>query len=336
MTPQRRSLGKSSLEISTTGFGSWAAGGEGGSFSWGPQADSDSIVAITHAVSGGVNWIDTAAIYGAGHSEEVVGQALRAIPASERPYVFTKGGVVWDPADPKAPSARRSSPESLRREIEESLKRLGVEAIDLYQVHWPDDAGVPIEDTWGQMSRFLDEGKTRAIGVSNYDVDMLDRCEKIRHVDSLQPPFSMLARGSAADVIPWCAAHGTGVIAYSPMASGILTDGFSRGRVEALASNDWRRRNPQFAEPRLTANLALCDALQPIARRHSTTIAAVAVAWVVAWPGVTAAIVGARGPAQVDGWLPGSSLRLTPEDLAEIEAAIESTGAGEGPVRPEK
>jgi aryl-alcohol dehydrogenase-like predicted oxidoreductase len=336
MTPNRRSLGKSSLVISTAGFGSWAAGGENGAFTWGPQADSDSVAAITHAVSRGVNWIDTAAIYGSGHSEEVVGRALREIPASDRPYVFTKGGVVWDPADPKAGAARKSSPESLRREIEDSLMRLRVEAIDLYQVHWPDDDGVPIEDTWGQMSRFLDEGKTRAIGVSNYTVEMLDRCEAIRHVDSLQPPFSMIHRDAAVDVIPWCAEHGTGVIAYSPMASGILTDAFSRERAEALAANDWRRRNPRFAEPNLTANLALRDALRPIAERHSTTVAAVAVAWVVAWPGMTAAIVGARGPAQVDGWLPGSSLRLTPEDHAEIEAAIESTGAGEGPVRPKK
>jgi aryl-alcohol dehydrogenase-like predicted oxidoreductase len=333
MTPPRRSLGQSSLEISTTGFGSWAAGGDGGAFGWGPQADSDSIAAITHAIASGVNWIDTAAAYGGGHSEVVVGRALRAIPASERPYVFTKGGVV---IDPKAGVARRSSPASLRREIEASLGRLAIEAIDLYQVHWPDEDGVPIEDTWGEMVRFLEEGKTRAIGVSNYTVEMLDRCEKIRHVDSLQPPFSMVHRGAAAEVVPWCAEHGTGVIAYSPMASGILTDTFSRERAKAMASNDWRRQNPRFAEPNLTANLALRDALRPIAERHSTTVAAVAVAWVVAWPGMTAAIVGARGPAQVDGWLPGSSLRLAPEDLAGIEAAIESTGAGEGPVRPGK
>ena len=336
MTLDRRNLGKSGIEITRTGFGAWAVGGEVGAFTWGPQDDSDSIAAITHAVSRGVSWIDTAAVYGAGHSEEVVGRALRAIPASDRPRVFTKGGVVWDPANPMISGGRRSSPESLRREIEASLRRLKVDAVDLYQVHWPDEAGVPVEDTWGEMTRFLEEGKTRAIGVSNYGVELLERCERIHHVDSLQPPFSMIVRDSGADVIPWCHAHGTGVIVYSPMGSGILTGQFSRARVEAMTARDWRRGNPRFQEPNLTANIALRDALQPIAKRRSTTVEAVAVAWTLSWPGVTGAIVGARSSAQVDGWLPAANLHLGPEDLDEISAAIEATGAGSGPVRPKE
>jgi aryl-alcohol dehydrogenase-like predicted oxidoreductase len=184
------------------------------------------------------------------------------------------------------------------------------------------------------MTRLVDEGKVRAIGVSNFDVPLLERCEKIRHVDSLQPPFSMLARDTAAELLPWAAAHGTGVIVYSPMASGILTDSFGRERVAAMAEKDWRRGSPNFNEPALSANLALRDALRPIAERLGTTVSAVAVDWVLAWPGVTAAIVGARRPDQVDGWLPAGTRALTADDLDEVEGAIRRTGAGKGPSRP--
>jgi aryl-alcohol dehydrogenase-like predicted oxidoreductase len=211
---------------------------------------------------------------------------------------------------------------------------LGVEAIDLFQIHWPDESGVPVEESWGEMARFVAEGKARAIGVSNYDVERLERSEKVRHVDSIQPPFSLINRGSGGTVIPWAAAHGTGVIVYSPMASGILTDSFSAARVAAMADDDWRRKSPAFVEPELSKNLALRDALAPIAKRHGSTVSAVALAWAVSWPGVTGAIVGARSPEQVDGWLDGASLELAPQDGVEIEAALATTAAGSGPVRP--
>lgn len=328
-----RKLGTSGMEITTVGFGSWAVGGDW-AYGWGHQDDGDSVRAILRAVGAGVNWIDTAAVYGLGHSEEVVGRALAHLPATARPLVFTKCGIVGDPADRRAEPRYIASPESIRHECESSLERLGVERIDLYQIHWPDQSGVPAEDSWGEMCRLQDQGKVRAIGVSNYDVALLERCESVRHVDSLQPPLSLISRESAATVIPWCAAHRTGVIVYSPMASGLLTDSFSAARVAAMAETDWRRAEGDYREPALSANLALRDALRPIAARHGTTVSAVAVAWVLAWPGVTGAIVGARRADQVDGWLPASTLALTAEDLAAIATAVEHTGAGSGPVMP--
>jgi aryl-alcohol dehydrogenase-like predicted oxidoreductase len=331
-----RKLGISGLEITPVGFGAWAVGGGGWAFSWGPQDDDTSIRAIVHAVGKGVNWVDTAGVYGLGHSEEVVGRALAKIPASERPLVFTKGALVWDPKNPMASARRIAEPASLRQDCETSLRRLGVERIDLFQIHWPDESGVPAEDSWGEMSRLVDEGKLRAIGVSNYSVELLERCERVRHVDSLQPPFSMIARDSASGVIPWAAAHGTGVIVYSPMASGILTDSFSPARVTAMAADDWRSKAANFNEPALSRNVALRDALRPIAARHGTTVSAVALGWVLSWPGVSGAIVGARSPEQVDGWLPGGSTTLSAADIDEIAAAIDRTGAGAGPVRPGK
>lgn len=334
MTLQTRPLGTSGLNITTVGFGSWAVGGGGWEFGWGPQDDDDSIHAIQHAVSAGVSWIDTAAIYGLGHSEEVVGRALAGIPAADRPLIFTKCGLDSDPIDPYKPLIRTAKPAFLRVEVERSLRRLGVEQIDLYQLHWPDEVGTPVEESWGEMSRFVDEGKVRAIGVSNFGADLLERCERVRHVDSIQPPFSLIRRGSGIDVIPWAAAHGTGVIVYSPMASGILTDSFSRDRVDAMAKDDWRRQSDGHTEPALSRNLALRDALRPIAARHGTTVAAVAVAWTLAWPGVSGAIVGARTPDQVDGWLPGGSVSLSPADLAEMASAVENLGVGTAPVRP--
>jgi aryl-alcohol dehydrogenase-like predicted oxidoreductase len=328
-----RKLGTSGMEITTVGFGSWAVGGDW-VYGWGDQDDDDSVRAILHAVAAGVSWIDTAAIYGLGHSEEVVGRALAQLPATERPLVFTKCGIVWDPANRRAEPRFLAAPESIRRECEASLKRLGVERIDLYQIHSPDQSGVPAEDSWGEMSRLQDEGKVRAIGVSNYDAALLERCESVRHVDSLQPQLSLLYRESAATMIPWCAAHRTGVIVYSPMASGLLTDSFSRARIASMADTDWRRTEADYKEPALSANLALRDALRPIAARHNTTVSAVAVAWTLAWPGVTGAIVGARRPKQVDGWLPGGTLALTAGDLSDIAIAVEQTGAGSGPVMP--
>lgn len=329
-----RPLGTSGLEITTVGFGAWAIGGGGWAFGWGPQDDDDSLAAMRHALDRGINWIDTAAVYGLGHSEEVVGRLMRELPARDRPYVFTKGGLVWDEKDPMADPSRVLRPESIRREAEASLRRLGVDRIDLYQFHWPDETGTAVEDSWFEMMRLMEQGKVRAIGVSNFDVRLLQRCEALSHVDSLQPPFSLIRREVAAAELPWCAAHGTGAIVYSPMQSGLLTEGFSAGRVERLAADDWRRRSADFRPPNLGRNLALRDALRPIAERHGTTVPAVAVAWTLAWPGVSGAIVGARRPEQVDGWIGAASLDLTAADLDEIESAISRTGAGSGPARP--
>ncbi len=334
MTLPTRPLGSSGLNITSVGFGAWAIGGGGWAYGWGPQDDDESVAAMRRAVERGVNWIDTAAVYGLGHSEEVVGRFLREVPAGDRPLVFTKCGMRWSEQDPMAEPRRDLRPESIRSECEASLRRLGVERIDLYQFHWPDQTGTPVEDSWATMQRLADEGKVRAVGVCNFDVALLERCEAVRHVDSLQPPFSMIRRRVAEAEIPWCDAHGTGVIVYSPMQSGILTDRFSARRVAAMAEDDWRRRSPEFNPPRVERNIALRDALAPIAARHGTTIAAVAVAWAASWPGVTGAIVGARSPAQVDGWIAAATLRLDAADLEEIATALERTEAGHGPVRP--
>lgn len=334
MPIKKRSLGTSGLEITTVGFGAWAIGGSGWSFGWGPQNDKVSQETMRHAIGLGINWIDTAAVYGLGHSEQVVGQFLRSLPASERPYIFTKCGLIWDERNPMQEPKQVLKPESIRAECDASLRRLGIERIDLYQFHWPDQTGTPIEDSWDQMERLIGEGKVRLGGVSNFDVALLGRCNAIRHVDSLQPPFSLIRREVAAHEIPWCAAHGTGVICYSPMQSGLLTDGFSAGRVAKLANDDWRRRSPEFNSPNLEHNLALRDALRPIARRHGTSVSSVAIAWTLSWPGVTGAIVGARSPEQVDGWIDAGNLELTPDDLEEIATAIKRNGAGSGPSTP--
>jgi aryl-alcohol dehydrogenase-like predicted oxidoreductase len=334
MQISKRPLGSSGLEITTVGFGSWAIGGGGWSFGWGPQDDKASMDSMRRAVELGVNWIDTAAVYGLGHSEEVVGRFVHSLPASERPYVFTKCGLIWDGRNRLQEPKRVLKPESVRAECEASLRRLGIERIDLYQFHWPDETGTPIEDSWAEMLRLIDEGKVRLGGVSNFDVSLLERCKAIRHVDSLQPPFSLIRREVAAREIPWCEAHKTGGICYSPMQSGLLTDGFSGERVAGMAEDDWRRRSPEFNPPNLSRNLALRDALKPIAQRHGTSISSVAIAWVLSWPGVTGAIVGARSPEQVDGWIDAGNLKVTSADLDEIARAIERSGAGSGPLAP--
>lgn len=329
-----RPLGRSGLEITTVGFGAWAVGGGAWAYGWGPQDDEQSLDAMHRAVALGVNWVDTAAVYGLGHSEELVGRLLSELPGAERPLVFTKGGMVWNERDRMASPVQTLAPHSVRAEVEASLRRLGVERIDLYQFHWPDAVGTPIEESWTALARLVEEGKIRAAGVSNFGVPLLERCEAIRHVDSLQPPFSLIRRAAAAAEIPWCAEHGTGVICYSPMQSGLLTDRFDAARVAGLADDDWRRRSPEFVPPRLERNLALRDALRPIARRHGTTVSAVSVAWTLAWPGVSGAIVGARSARQVEGWIGAAALELTTEDLDEIAAALERTEAGSGPTRP--
>src|SRR3954469_23594097 len=285
-----RRLGITDMTITTVGFGAWAVGGGDWAYGWGPQDDEQSIATIRHAVARGINWIDTAAVYGLGHSEEVVRRALDGVPARERPYIFTKCGMVWNEQDRMASPRQDLRPDSIRHECEASLRRLGVERIDLYQFHWPDETGTAIEESWAAMARLVEEGKVRAAGVSNFGVALLERCEAVRHVDSLQPPFSLVRRDTAAREAPWCAAHGAGVIVYSPMQSGLLTDRFDRARVDGLAPDDWRRRAPEFQSPRLERNLALRDALRPVGERHGVSVSAIAVAWTLAWPGITGAI----------------------------------------------
>jgi aryl-alcohol dehydrogenase-like predicted oxidoreductase len=329
-------LGSSGFEITVVGFGSWAIGGGGWAFGWGPQDDAESIATMRHALELGVNWIDTAAVYGLGHSEEVVGQLLRELPPAEHPLIFTKCGLTWDTSNPMQAAQRILKPETIRRECEASLRRLGVERIDLYQFHWPDETGTPVEDSWAAMVKLIEEGKIRAAGVSNFNVELLERCEAIHHVDSLQPLFSMISRNAAEKLLPWCKNHNTGVICYSPMQSGILTDGFASERMSRMAGDDWRRRAAEFQEPKLSRNLALRDALRPIAARHGVSVSSVAIAWTLSWPGVTGAIAGARTPAQVDGWIQAATLQLAQDDLAEIAAAIARTQAGAGPSQPTK
>ncbi|MDB5708496.1 MAG: aldo/keto reductase [Sphingomonas bacterium] len=331
--PLRR-LGTTDMAITRVGFGAWAIGGPDWAVGWGAQDDRESINAIRHAVESGINWIDTAAIYGLGHSEEVVARALAEMPVGDRPYVFTKCGLVWDEHDRRATPREIGAAASIRAEVEASLRRLGVERIDLYQMHWPAKDGTPLADYWQTLLDLKAEGKVRAVGLSNHDAAQLAEAEAIGHVDTLQPPFSAIRRDAAAAELPWCHAHDTGVIVYSPMQAGLLTGRFSAERAATLPADDWRSRNALFRGDALARNLALAAALAPIAERHGTTSAAVAVAWVLAWPGVTGAIVGARNAAQVSGWLDAATLTLTRADLAEIGRAIETTGAGTGPVLP--
>ncbi len=332
MSLARRPLGRTGMEITTLGFGSWAVGGGGWAFAWGEQDDLDSIRAIQRALDSGVNWIDTAAVYGLGHSEEVVARALEGIPQAERPYVFTKCGLVWDEHDHSVPPQEVGRPDSIRQELEASLRRLRVERIDLYQMHWPALDGTPLEEYWGILLELEREGKIRAAALSNHDVSELERAERVGHVDSLQPPFSLIKREAGGDVIPWCREHQTGVIVYSPMQAGLLSGTFSWDRAATLRPDDWRSRDPEFQGERLRRNLELAEALRPIADRRGVSVAAVAVAWTLAWPGVTGAIVGARRPEQVDGWVAAAGLELTAEELDQIAAAAQ--GVGGGPARP--
>jgi aryl-alcohol dehydrogenase-like predicted oxidoreductase len=327
-----RPLGRTGLELTTVGFGAWAIGGADWAFGWGPQDDDASVAAIRHAVDRGVGWIDTAAAYGLGHSEEVVGRAVRDVPAADRPLIFTKCGLVWEEGEREP--RRSGDPARIKRDCDASLRRLGVEVIDLFQIHWPPDDGTPVEEAWQALVDLRDEGKIRAAGVSNFDVAQLEACERIGHVDSLQPPFSLIHRDAASELLPWCEEHGTGVVVYSPMQSGLLTGRMTRERAASLGDDDWRAGDEEFNEPNLSRNLELQDALRPVAERHGVSPAAVAVAWTLTWPGVTGAIVGARSPEQVDGWIDAGSLQLTTEDVGELTEALRRTGAGHGPTHP--
>lgn len=320
------------LDISRVGFGAWSAGGPDWAYTGTPARDDESVAAMLRAFELGVTWIDTAPVYGNGHSEELVGRAVRLV-RGERPLVFTKCGRRWDSATTPPRSDHR--PASLRADCDASLRRLRVDAIDLLQLHWPDnETGTPVEESWGELLRLVTEGKVRAAGVCNFDEELLQRCEAVGHVESVQMPFSLVARGSASGLMQRCRQRGTGVIVYSPMQVGLLTDSFTRARVESFAQQDWRRRHSEFQAPRLEKNIALRDALRPIAEQKSTTVAAIAVAWTLSWPQVTGAIVGAHTPEQVDGWIDGASIDLSEHDLDVIAAAIAEAGAGSGPARP--
>ena len=327
-------LGRTEMHITRVGFGAWAIGGPDWAVGWGPQDDKESVAALRHAIDRGINWIDTAAAYGLGHSEEVVRRALQSIPTSQRPYVFSKCGLVWDENNRSAMPSRVGARASIRREVEGSLRRLGVDRIDLYQMHWPANDGTPLAEYWQTLLDLKKEGKVAAVGLSNHSAAQLQAAESIGHVDTLQPPFSAIRRDVAAAELPWCVAHETGVIVYSPMQSGLLSGRFSIERARALSSSDWRSRGTEFAGEKLMRNLELAEALRPIAERYETSVASIAIAWTLAWPGVTGAIVGARNPAQVDGWIDAATLTLSQADVELIGRAIGWTQAGSGPTMP--
>jgi aryl-alcohol dehydrogenase-like predicted oxidoreductase len=313
---QTRTLGNSDLKITPVGYGAWAIGGSGWQFSWGAQDESDSIAAIHRALQLGVNWIDTAAVYGLGHSEEVVGRALKSWSGA-RPYVFTKCGLRWDD---KGNIQKVLSKDSIRQEIENSLRRLSIEAIDLYQIHWPPDPDSPmLEEGWSTLVDLKREGKVRWIGVSNFDVKQLRRAKAIAPVTSLQPRYALIHREVEEDILPYCLREGIGVIVYSPMASGLLTGAMTRERAARLESGDWRKGHPDFSEPNLSRNLELVDHLREFAQRHSRSVGEVAIAWTLRNPAVTGAIVGARNARQADGVMRAGDLRLNDKEVNEIE-----------------
>ena len=303
------------MDITRVGFGAWALGGGGFEWSWGAQEDEDSIAAIHRALELGVNWIDTAAQYGFGHSEEVVGRAIAGL--AERPYIFTKGG---QPEGPGGATLHDLTRDGLRRELEASLARLGLDAVDLYQIHWP----IPdeqIEEGWTALAEFRGEGLAHHVGVSNFSVEQLRRSLQIAPVETLQPPYSLIARDVEEEILPFAELKDIGVIVYSPMGSGMLTGAMSRERIEGLPDDDWRRRAPPFREPQLADNLDLVERLRGVAERHGASPGAVAVAWTLRNSAVDAAIVGFRGPGQVDSIVPAADLEFTDDDVAEIEAS---------------
>lgn len=318
MTLPTRPLGTTQMHLTTVGIGTWALGGTNWTFALGAQEDSDSIAAIRASVEHGVNWVDTAAVYGLGHAEQITAEALSVFSEADRPYVFTKAGRVWDAHDRSAAPRTVGDPASIRREVEDSLRRLRLDRIDLYQMHRPAE-DFPLEDYWGTFVELRTEGKVRAIGLSNHGVDLLARAEAIGHVDSSQPLLSAI-ESAALEQLPWCIAHGTGVIAYSPMGSGLLTGSFDAERARSLPDNDWRRNNPAFTVG-LDRSLRLAEVFEQIARRKGIAQPAAAVAWVLAQHGVTGAIIGVRNSDQIDDWIDSASVELTEADLAEVAAA---------------
>jgi aryl-alcohol dehydrogenase-like predicted oxidoreductase len=313
---ETRKLGYTDLTLTVVGLGTWAIGGGGWEFGWGSQDDAESIATVHRALDLGINWIDTAAAYGLGRSEEVVGKAIR--DRRDKVILATKCGLVWDR---QGNVNRNSRPESLRKELENSLRRLQTDVIDLYQVHWP-DRHMPLGESWGALAGFVKEGKVRYLGVSNYSVEQMRECQAVHPVASLQPPYSLLRRGIEGETLDYCRRENIGVIVYSPMESGLLTGSFDLTRVGA---DDWRRREARFQEPQLSRNLALVEALRPIAERQGRTVGHLAVGWTLRDPVVTAAIVGARTVAQAEHIVQGADWRLSPEEIAEIDRAYRAT-----------
>lgn len=311
---ETRKLGNSDLSITTIGIGAWAMGGGGWQFAWGAQDDKDSVEAIHEALDRGVNWIDTAAVYGLGHSEEVVGRALNG---RGKPYIFTKCERNWDKDGKIRPSLKAAD---IRKECEDSLRRLQVDVIDLYQIHWP-QPDEDIEEGWTEVAKLKSEGKLRWIGVSNFDIGQIKRAQKIAPVTSLQPPYSMLSRKVEADLLPFAKENNIGVIVYSPMQAGLLTGKMTKERVSKFESDDWRKNNAHFQEPQLSRNLELVELLKKIADKHNRTPGEVAIAWTLNNPAVTAAIVGMRRKDQVDGVIGGLEFRLSEQEVAEIQAS---------------
>jgi aryl-alcohol dehydrogenase-like predicted oxidoreductase len=306
-------LGSSDLDITPIGVGAWAIGGGGYAFGWGEQDDQESIAAIQAGLDAGINWIDTAAVYGLGHSEEVVAKALQG--RSSRPYVFTKCERVWNEKGEIGGSLKR---ESIRRECEDSLRRLKLDVIDLYQIHWP-DPDAEVEEGWTAMAELKEEGKVRNIGVSNFNVAQMTRAMKIAPIASLQPPYSLIRRDVEQEILPFCLENNIGVIVYSPMASGLLSGKMTKERAESLPEGDWRSRNPAFKEPNLSLNLATAARLAQIGKRHGYSAGEVAIAWTLSNPAVTAAIVGVRRPDQVEGVKGALTFRMTEQEIAEID-----------------
>ncbi len=311
-----RPLGNSDLNLTRVGFGAWAIGGGDWEFSWGPQDDADSINTIERAVDLGINWIDTAAIYGLGHSEEVVAKALKHI--ANKPYIFTKCSMRWS-EDRKIYRSLKAS--SIQEEIEASLGRLQVDTIDLYQIHWPNPED-EIEEGWEALARLQEQGKVRYIGVSNFNVAQIKRAEKIAPVTSLQPPYSLLNRNVEAEILPYCQERNIGVINYSPMVSGLLTGKMTAERIEGLPADDWRKRSPNFKEPKLSRNLKLVELLKEIGDARGVEAGVVATAWTLADPAITGAIVGARRPEQIDGTIAAATFVLEPEEFSRIGAFL--------------
>jgi aryl-alcohol dehydrogenase-like predicted oxidoreductase len=311
---ETRQLGVSDLQITPVGLGTWALGGPNWEFGWGAQDDAESIATVHRALDLGMNWIDTAAVYGLGRSEEVIGRALQGI--AQRPYIFTKCSLVWDEQRKVSNSLKKAS---VKREAEASLRRLQVETIDLYQIHWPNPDN-EIEEGWQALAELQREGKVRYLGVSNFSVAQIKRVKKIAPIVSLQPPYSLLDREIESEVLPFTHRNHIGVIAYSPMASGLLTGKMTRERVAALPKDDWRKRNEWFTEPHLSRNLYLVETLREIGARHGRMAGEVAIAWTLRRPEVTGAIVGARRPEQLDSVIGAGVFRLTPEEIAEIDA----------------
>jgi len=315
---QTRQLGNSDLHITTIGYGAWAIGGGNWEFAWGAQDDEESVKTIERALDSGMNWIDTAAVYGLGHSEEIVAKALKN--SGKKPYVFTKCSMLWDENRQIHRSLKAAS---LQKELENSLRRLQVDTIDLYQIHWPNPDN-EIEEGWEALAKLQEQGKIRYIGVSNFNVEQMKRAQKIAPITSLQPPYSLLNRNIEAEILPFCEQNNIGVINYSPMVSGLLTGKMTAERIQNMPADDWRKRSPNFNEPKLSRNLKLVDLLREIGKTHNVEPGVVAVTWTLRLPAVTAAIVGARRPDQVDGVLPAATLRLNPDEIARLEDFLQS------------